>query len=116
MVSLRRFTNKDVHLNTETNELTYRGHTFYRIGPRYGQLVPEYNSVSPSNPDVLMPSGFPVQSTGPRKDFEVFASLWHRQIGYLHQEAVEKLPKAATGVKLKKTSLISCEPCELAKS
>ena len=115
VVSLRRFIKKNVHLDTEKNELTYQGRTFYEIQLRYDQLVLEYN---PITLDTNMPTqvAFPVRSAGLRKDSEGTTTLWHRRMGHLHREAVEKLPTAVLGVKLAKTSPISCEPCELAKS
>ena len=82
---------------------------------RHDQLVLEYNPMT-SDTNTSTQVAFSVRSAGPRKDSEGTITLWHRRMGHLHREAVEKLPTAVLGVKLAKTSPISCEPCELAKS
>jgi hypothetical protein len=114
LASLKRFMAKGIHWNTEAGVLTFRQETFCKVLTHHGQSVLEYNPVNPTASDSQ--AAFPTCSTGPRLDTEGTTDLWHRRLGHLHAEAVEKLPTAAAGVMMVKGAPSHCEPCHLAKS
>ena len=60
IVSLNKFIEKDVHWNTMSHKLTYRGESYCKVEKHYGQWVLEYNDLS------IEDTVFATKSTIPR--------------------------------------------------
>jgi len=90
VASLDRFISKEVHWDTQKNRLTYRNETFCTIQRHYGQWTLEYNKPKET-------AAFTANSAKPKSDSEAPAITWHRRLGHIQPDAVEKLPTSVTG-------------------
>ena len=68
IASLKCFIQKDVHWNTQAEELTYQGKMYCKVPQRHGQWVLEYHPLE---------AAFPIRSTDPCLDSKVSMDLWH---------------------------------------
>ena len=103
IASLKCFIQKDVHWNTQAEELTYQGKMYCKVPQRHGQWVLEYHPLE---------AAFPIRSTDPCLDSKVSMDLWHQRLGHLHKEAIERLSIAVEGAKIMKNLTFS-SPCEV---
>ena len=108
-VSLNKFIEKGVYWNTKSYELTYRGAFYCRVEKHYGQWVLEYNDRSVDNMVFATKSMILCTATASQE-------MWHRRMGHLNLDAINKLPGATREVKIsEKSSHLEgalCSECE----
>ena len=73
----------------------------------YNQFVIEYQPVA----------AFPADSRAPRPDSHDTIERWHQRMSHLYEEAVKKLPQAATGIILNQSKPLGiCEVCRTSQA
>jgi hypothetical protein len=115
VAALWMFMKKDIHWDTATQELKYKGRNWANMPERENQWVLEYN---PPKPRQLCPTEFSAflahHHSKPLPDKSASAKAWHRMMGHLYRTALEKLPEMTTGCKLTDKEYDPvCEGCEL---
>ena len=109
IVSLDRLMQRNVHWNTEQQELQHKNKIFGIVERKHGQWVLEYNP--------LQTASFTAYSAQPRPDSVATANQWHQRLGHIGPDALKHLPTSATGAKLTDgPSTIQCETCSTSKA
>ena len=111
VASLRRFKAKGTYWDTQNDRLVHREHTVCSVTEKNGQWILEYNE--PINED----GSFPARSAQPRPDSEGTGDTWHRRLGHLGPDAIEKLSTSTLGAApVKGPTTIQCEVCSVSKA
>jgi hypothetical protein len=104
VVSLRLLMKKDIHWDTETAQLKFKGRNWANTPQRENQWVLEYNPPKPRELRTTEASAlhshcaFLAHShSKPLPIKGAPAKVWHKMMGHLNRTALEKLPEMTTG-------------------
>jgi IS30 family transposase len=111
LVSFKRAKRGGIFWDTKLDILKTGGIPLCKLVDRFDQWVVEYNPVGTSSFATTKKSKTPLE-------IEASAETWHRRLGHLNLEAIERLPEAADGVNVtqEKPRSATCETCKLSKS
>jgi transposase InsO family protein len=108
IVSMDRLMQRNVHWNTERQELRYKSDVFGIVEKKHGQWVLEYSPIETAS--------FAARSAQPQPDSSATAGQWHQRLGHVGPDVLEHLSAPVTGVKLTDgPSTIQCEACSTGK-
>ena len=114
LVCLRRFTEKDVHWDTQNNRLHSNGKTFC-----YTQSVDDHWVLEYGSPDSAEEAyGAFASSRRPRPTLKATAAEWHMILGHPGPETIAHLEEAVenVGVTGRAPTTIECETCAQTKA
>jgi hypothetical protein len=104
VISVRRLAAKQLSPDFIQKIITFNGKELFSFQDIHNQFVVEYNPIKEG-------AAFPVNSRLPRTPLEGTAMLWHKRLGHLGAEALEKLVENTTGAKITGPLKIDCADC-----
>jgi len=106
IVSLDRLLQRNVHWNTEDQQLRFKDVPFGLVERHHGQWVLEYNPTA----------SFVTCSAKPRPIPSATANQWHQRLGHIGPDALEHLPTAVTSTKLDGPTIIEYKVYSISKA
>jgi hypothetical protein len=108
IVSLDRLMQRNVHWNTERQELRFKDDIFGIVEKQHGQWVLEYSPIETAS--------FTARPAQSRPDSSATADRWHQRLGHAGPDVLEHLSAPVIGAKLTDgPSTIQCEACNTGK-
>ncbi|KJZ69437.1 hypothetical protein HIM_11166 [Hirsutella minnesotensis 3608] len=114
VASLDLFLKKGYNWNPATGAVSKDGKTIFRTQRRFRQPVIEYNQVDYES-QTQSATAF-TSSTQPRPESAAEATIWHKRLGHLGSEALQRLVQQTIGAKVQGPITVECEDCATSKA